>query len=274
MSEKHRRPAVFLTGASSGIGRVLALRLMEEGYEVWGTSRDKKRLENLPGLHAIELDFAKPESVSKAWAQALVEAGEIDIIIQNAGQGIFGSIEEMGVEESRSQWVSVVEGPLLLLQLAAAHLRPTQQGWIIGISSLAAEMPMPFFAHYSAGKAAFSALLQGLWMELRPFGVRVVDFRPGDIRTPFNESVPRLLPPGSPYQAETAKAWEKSCVLIAAAPEPEVVAERIIRLLGDQDVSPVQRCGSFFQAVLAPLGVRLLPRGLLLQITRRYFGLG
>lgn len=273
MPAKHRRPAVFLTGASSGIGRALALRLMEEGYEVWGSSRDKKRLEGLPGLHPLELDFLKPGSVSLAWRQALEEAGEIDIVIQNAGHGIFGSIEETDAADSRSQWVALVEGPLQLLQLAAAHMRPRNKGWIIGISSLAAELPMPFFGHYSAGKAAFSVLLQGLWMELKPHGVRVVDFRPGDIRTPFNDSVPRLLPPDSPYLPGAGKVWKKSCALMAVAPEPELVAERIVSLLNGGDASPVERCGSFFQTVLGPLGVRFLSKSVLLQLTRRYFGL-
>jgi short-subunit dehydrogenase len=268
-----RKPKVFLTGASSGIGRALASHLMSEGYEVWGTSRDLTRLEISPNFHPVALDFSVSGSVEAAWRQVLEEAGGIDMVIQNAGSGIFGSVEEIGAEEAQRQWRILVEGPLILLKLAAAHLRPKGQGWIIGISSLAAEMPMPFFGHYSAGKAALSALLANLWMELRPFGVHVVDFRPGDIRTAFNDSVssPSLI--GSAYGSWAAGMWEESCRLLAAAPEPDHVARDLVRLLKRKKPPAVWRSGSFFQTVVGTLGVRLLSRSALLKSIRQYYRL-
>ncbi len=118
-------------------------------------------------------------------------------MIQNAGAGIFGSVEEVPLADARWQWQVLVEGPLQLLKLAAAHLRPRGEGLIIGVSSLAAEMPLPFSIHYSAGKAAFSALLAGLSMELKPFHVKVVDLRPGDICTAFLDQLPKTMPADS-----------------------------------------------------------------------------
>ncbi|NJK91571.1 MAG: SDR family NAD(P)-dependent oxidoreductase [Blastochloris sp.] len=145
MVSKQRRTTIFLTGASTGIGRAVAVRLMSEGYEVWGTSRQVEKLRDLPGLHPLRLDFAEPESIDQAWEQALAESGGMDVVIQNAGRGHWGSVEESSVAEARRQWVDLVEGPLRLLQLAAAHMRLRRSGCILGVTSLAAELPIPFF---------------------------------------------------------------------------------------------------------------------------------
>jgi NAD(P)-dependent dehydrogenase (short-subunit alcohol dehydrogenase family) len=262
---------VFLTGASSGIGRATAELLVERGDEVWATARDAARLPQHPRLHPLALDLEQPASIEAAWRQALAEAGEIDIVVQNAGAGIFGAIEEVSPEDAARQWRILVEGPLHLLRLAAAHMRPRRAGIIVGVSSLAAEMPLPFAAHYSAGKAAFSALLGGLEMELRPFSVRVVDLRPGDIRTAFNERMTAAFPAGSPYAPWLAAAWQETNTLMNGAPEPALAARAILAVI--ERPRPLARCGTFFQARLGAFGVRLLSRGFLLDSIRSYYRL-
>jgi NAD(P)-dependent dehydrogenase (short-subunit alcohol dehydrogenase family) len=262
---------VFLTGASSGIGRAAAERLAQAGYEVWATARDVTRLPRHPRLHPLALDLEQPASIDAAWRQALAEAGHIDILVQNAGAGIFGAIEDVTPEEAARQWQVLVEGPLRLLRLAAAHMRPRRAGTIVGVSSLAAEMPLPFATHYSAGKAALSALLGGLEMELKPFGVRVVDLRPGEIRTAFNDRIAPALPAGSAYAPWTAAAWKEALSLMDGAPGPELAARAIQAVI--ERPRTVARCGTFFQARLGALGVRLLSRSLLLDSIRRYYRL-
>jgi NAD(P)-dependent dehydrogenase (short-subunit alcohol dehydrogenase family) len=262
---------VFLTGASSGIGRAAADLLAQRGYEVWATARDPARLPQHPRLHPLALDLAQPASIDAAWRHALGEAGAIDILVQNAGAGIFGAIEDVTPEEAARQWQILVDGPLRLLRLAAAHMRPRGAGVIVGISSLAAEMPLPFAAHYSAGKAALSALLGGLEMELKPFGVRVVELRPGDIRTAFNDRIAPALPPGSSYAPWTAAAWRETTSLMDGAPGPELAARAILSVI--EHPRTLARCGTFFQARLGALGVRLLSRGFLLGSIRRYYRL-
>jgi NAD(P)-dependent dehydrogenase (short-subunit alcohol dehydrogenase family) len=262
---------VFLTGASSGIGRAAAELLAQRGYAVWATARDPARLPQHPRLHPLALDLAQPASIDGAWQQALAEAGRIDILVQNAGAGIFGAIEDVTPEEAARQWQVLVEGPLRLLRLAAAHMRPRRKGVIVGVSSLAAEMPLPFAAHYSAGKAALSALLGGLGMELQPFGIRVVDLRPGDIHTAFNDRIAPALPAGSVYAPWTAAAWRETTTLMDGAPGPELAARAIVSVI--ERPRPLARCGTFFQARLGALGVRLLSRGFLLGSIRRYYRL-
>lgn len=268
-----RQKTVFLTGASSGIGHATAELLSQNGYAVWGTTRSQERAANQTSFHALEMKLENPDSIQAAWNEALRQAGQIDIVIQNAGAGIFGSIEEVSFDQARWQWQVLVEGPLRLLQLAADHLRPRRDGLIIGVSSLAAELPMPFSSHYSAGKAAFSALLAGLAMELKPFDVRVIDLRPGDIRTAFNDHLPKTMPTDSPYLPWSEPTWKKCLHLMQEAPPPELVARGILRILEAENPPSISRQGTFFQATLGALGVRLLSHRALLNSIRSYYGL-
>jgi len=273
MSEDLRGKAVFVTGASSGIGRAVALHLLEQGCRVWGTARAARRLEDLPGLHPLELDFARPETIDAAWNEAVRASGGIEVVVQNAGAGWFGPLEETGDEAASTQWQVLVGGPARLLRLAAGHLRARRGGKIIGIGSIAGELPMPYFSHYSAGKAAFGALMAGWWMELRPFGVQVVDLRPGDIRTEFNHAVRRSPAVSSPYAAEAERAWAEACRLLDAAPGPERVAREVAALIRHPHPPAVRRCGDRFQVMAAALA-GLLPRAWVLGLIRRYYRLG
>jgi NAD(P)-dependent dehydrogenase (short-subunit alcohol dehydrogenase family) len=268
-----RQKTVFLTGATSGIGLATAQLLARKGYAVWGTTRSRERAVNQSHFHALEMRLEDAASIDAAWNEALAQAGRIDIVIQNAGAGIFGSIEDVSPGDARWQWQVLVEGPLRLLQLAAAHLRPRREGMIIGVSSLAAELPMPFSVHYSAGKAAFSALLAGLSMELKPFGVRVVDLRPGDIRTAFNDHLPKTMPAGSAYLPWARQTWQKCAALMAEAPPPELIARGIEQIISCPHPPSIARRGTFFQATLGAVGVRLLPHRWLLDSIRNYYGL-
>jgi len=262
---------VFLTGASSGIGRAAAELLAARGYEVWATSRDGERMPEHAAIHPLALDLEEPASIDAAWNRAVAEAGRIDALVQNAGAGIFGAIEDVTPEEAARQWRILVDGPLRLFRLAAGHMRPRKSGVIVGVSSLAAEMPLPFAAHYSAGKAALSALLGGLHMELKPFGVHVVDLRPGDIRTAFNDRIAPERTAGSTYGPWISSAWKESVDLMNRSPGPELAARAILSAL--ERPSVLVRCGTFFQARLGAFGVRLLPRALLLGTIRKYYHL-
>ena len=268
-----RQKTVFLTGATSGIGLATAELLSRKGYAIWGTTRSLDRAAGQSHFQPLRMRLEDAGSIEGAWNEAVTQAGQIDIVIQNAGAGIFGSIEDVALDDARWEWRVLVEGPLRLLQLAAGHLRPRREGMIIGVSSLAAELPMPFSAHYSAGKAAFSALLAGLSMELKPFGVHVVDLRPGDIRTAFNDDLPKTMPAGSAYLPWAGPTWQKCAALMAKAPPPALIACAIEEIISCEDPPSVARRGTFFQATLGPLGVRVLPHRWLLDSIRNYYGL-
>ena len=263
---------VFLTGASSGIGRAAAERLARRGYEAWITARDVSRLPRHPLLHPLALDLERPGSIEQAWCAAVDQSGGLDFVVQNAGAGIFGAVEDVTAGEAARQWQILVAGPLQVLRLAAGHLRMRRAGVIVGVSSLATEMPLPFGAHYSAGKAAFSALLAGLAMELKP--LRSARGRSPTRRYSHRVQRRHRAPPGLParptrrgssrpgrkpsrsWNGRPARSWPR------APSSPALEHPR-----------PVARCGSFFQAKLGSLGARLLPRGFLLESIRRYYHL-
>jgi short-subunit dehydrogenase/predicted MFS family arabinose efflux permease len=269
---KPGRKTVFLTGASSGIGASLKKNLLQHGYEVWGTSRNVDRLEILPNFHPVSMSLEDAESIRNAWSMAVAESGGIDVVIQNAGEGHFGSIEEMPKEHSDQIWSILVTGPLLIFQLAATHFRPRGSGTIVGISSLAAEMPPPFFGHYSAAKAAISSLLSGLWMELKPFGVRVLDVRPGDIRTEFDFKAPWFVPDGSPYAIWTEEGKKENQKSMKQAPPPSLVSKAVLNALSSNGETLIIRTGDFFQAGLAPIVSMIIPRTWMLHLIRLTYG--
>jgi NAD(P)-dependent dehydrogenase (short-subunit alcohol dehydrogenase family) len=244
---------VFLTGASAGIGLVAARTLCALDCEVWGTSRDVARLpQDLPKFHPLALSLNDPRSIETAWTEAKSASGGIDVLINNAGAGWFGALGEMPEAKVREQFETLVFGPLQLIRLALPELRD-RKGLLINVTSLAARLPIPFMAPYSAAKAALAALTAALRLELSDSGVRIVDLQPGDIRTDFNDA----MQPPTDEQARVA--WDAMAASMAGAPGPEIVAAEICRLVQSNDSPPTRILGDFLQARLAPLAARLLP---------------
>ncbi len=166
---------------------------------VWGTTRSRERAGNPSHFQVLEMRLEDVASIEAAWNEARAQAGQIDIVIQNAGAGIFGSLEDVSLHDARWQWQVLVEGPLRLLQLAAAHLRPRREGIIMGVSSLRGRICRCRFRFTTARARPPSARCwQGLSMELKPFGVQVVDLRPGDSARRSMITFPKPCPPIRP----------------------------------------------------------------------------
>jgi NAD(P)-dependent dehydrogenase (short-subunit alcohol dehydrogenase family) len=265
---------VFLTGASSGIGLETTRLLTAHGCEVWGTSRDISRLPQLPRFHAVPMDLARLDSLRESFGAALRQAGAFDVLINNAGAGAFGPLEAMPAEMVREQFQLLVDAPLELIRLALPHMRARGHGTIINVTSLAAQFPIPFMAPYSAAKAAFSVLTETLRVELKDTPIRVVEIRPGDIRTPFHEQTKRLeTAPGTETESRSKVVWETQVRNMAAAPPPVLVAQAMLRAIKSRNPPPVLVVGGFFQARLAPLAARLVPLRVQEYALRRYYRL-
>ena len=271
---RRARRTVFLTGASSGIGLETAKLLTAHGYEVWGTSRDPSRLPRLPHFHPVRMDLARTDSIRHGFAAALQEVDAFAVLINNAGAGAFGPLEAMPAEMVREQFQVLVDGPLELIRLALPSMRAERRGLIINITSLAAVFPVPFMAPYSAAKAALSSFTQELRVELSNTPIHVVEVRPGDINTAFHNATKKVDAAASPEdQRRVQSAWETELRNMAAAPPPGRVARAVWRVINDPHPPPVVTVGGFFQAWVAPWGVRLLPPRLLEWGLRRYYGL-
>ena len=177
---------IFITGASSGIGLLTARVLCGHGHEVWGTSRTLASLPVIERFHPIALDLNDKGSIQTGFDQALAEAGHFDVLINNAGAGVFGPLEGFSDYEFNGQLETLLCGPLRLIRLVLPGMRARRAGLLVNISSLAADFPLPFMAPYSLCKAALSAMSEGLALELAHTDIRVVDVRPGDFATQFH----------------------------------------------------------------------------------------
>ena len=262
---------IFLTGVSSGIGQAIARALLEQGHEVWGTSRDLARVPALPRLHPVQLDLADRNSIEAAYKSALAEAGAFDVVINNAGSGHFGPAESLAGETIEFFFQTLVFAHLQICQLALSSMRAQQNGMIINVTSLAAELPVPFMAVYSAAKAAIASFTMTMQLELGDSAIRLVDVQPGDISTEFNESVLKVGVDEPRYKARAERSW---CVVdrnLKNAPKPELVGRRIVELINARNPPPRMLVGDVFQSKIAPMIFRLLPQRTRLWGLKRYY---
>jgi len=264
---------VFLTGASSGIGLAIAKLLVEEGHEVWGTSRNLERIPKMPRCHPVRLDLTDRLSVEQAFNAALAEAGYFDVVINNAGAGHFDAAEFLPMETIARQFQILVFGQIQLIQLALRHMQARGEGLVINVTSLASRLPVPFMAAYNAAKAALASFTMSIQLELGNSRVHVVDLQPADIRTEFNQGVIKSTKANRRYDAKVAKTWEVVERNMKKAPTPDLVAKYVLKLINADRPPPQITVGDVFQSKIAPLIFRFLPQRVRLWGLKRYYGI-
>jgi|SRR5216683_1731661 len=264
---------IFLTGASSGIGLAIARMLTASGHEVWGTSREPARIPQLARLHPVLLDLSDLNLIDQAFAKALSEAGHFDVVVNNAGSGHFGPAEHLPAQEIASQFQILVFGHLQLMQLALNAMRSRGSGLIINVTSLASRLPVPFMAAYNSAKAAMAAFTMSMQLELPDTGVRLVDLQPADISTAFNDAIAKSAPPDSRYDSNVAKTWKAVDRNMKAAPKPELVAKKVLKLIDATNPLPRITVGDTFQSKIAPTIFRFLPQRLRIWGLKKYYGI-
>jgi NAD(P)-dependent dehydrogenase (short-subunit alcohol dehydrogenase family) len=201
-----RQQIVLVTGCSSGIGRAAAIEASERGHRVFATGRDRAGLAGLEGregLRTLALDVADPASIAEAVRTALAEAGRIDALVNNAGYGQYGAVEDVPVEDWRVQFEVNVFGAVAMIQAVLPPMRAAGMGTIVNVSSVAGKIAIPFAAPYCASKHALEAISDALRVEVAGFNVRVVVIEPGPIATKFGDraraGVAKLLGRPGPY---------------------------------------------------------------------------
>ncbi|HWD06006.1 MAG TPA: oxidoreductase [Amycolatopsis sp.] len=175
----------LVTGASSGIGEATARELLARGYTVYGAARRLERMAGLEqlGVRTLSLDITDEESVEKAVAAIVAESGRIDLLVNNAGYGSYGSVEEVPLKEGRYQFEVNIFGLARLTQLVLPVMREQRSGRIVNISSMGGKIYTPLGAWYHATKFALEGFSDALRLELRPFGIDVIVVEPGGIAT-------------------------------------------------------------------------------------------
>ncbi len=260
---------VFLTGASAGIGQATAALLVARGHEVWGTSRDPKRIAAESGVHPVRLDLSDATSIAESFNGALREAGDFDVVINNAGSGHFGRAEFLSATAVHFQFQTVVFAHVELCRLALVAMRARGAGRIVNVTSLASRLPVPFMAAYNAAKAAMASYTMSLQLELEGSDIRVIDLQPGDICTGFNDVIART----EGEDARIEQAWRVVDRNMKAAPKPELVARRIAQLIDSASPPPRVTVGDSFQAIIAPLIFRFLPQRVGIWGLKKYYRL-
>ena len=272
-SLKKQYRTAFITGASSGLGEAFTRMLLEEGVKVWGTSRDSAKLQALrdqyPQLFSVVcLELNQAEEAVNQFRKAEKEAGGFDLVIQNAGYGLFGNFELIPSETWNTQLSSMLGTTLALSHAAWTSMRSTNQGCLVHISSLAVDFPLPFMSGYNVVKAGISALSESLMTEARGTKLVVIDFRPGDFKTAFNERAHKVDKLESDKRLK--QAWLKLEENLNTSPKPTQAARDLKKAL-KAGKSGIVISGGFLQARLAPLAAHLLPKKLLRKITALYF---
>jgi NAD(P)-dependent dehydrogenase (short-subunit alcohol dehydrogenase family) len=204
----------LVTGGSSGIGEAAALKLQELGYTTYAAARRVQRMEHLTesGIRPLAMDVTDDDSMQSGVKQILAEQGRIDVLVNNAGYGSYGALEDVPLSEARYQFEVNVFGAARLTQLVLPHMREQRSGTIINITSMGGKIYTPLGAWYHATKFALEALSDCLRMEVRPFGINVVVIEPGGIRTEWGGIAAEKLRTVSgtgPY-AEQARAVAES----------------------------------------------------------------
>ncbi len=197
---------VLITGASSGFGKACADYLAQRGYRVFGTSR-RPAPAGLP-FTMLPMDVCDDASVQRGVQAVLEQAGRIDVVVNNAGMGIAGSVEDTSIEEARIQMETNFMGTFRVCQAVLSTMRAQRAGKIINISSIAGQVGIPYQALYSASKYAVEGLSEALRLEVKPWGVRVVLVEPGDAHTAFTDHRSRAA--ASAQNPDYAKALDNA----------------------------------------------------------------
>ncbi|WP_214106210.1 oxidoreductase [Acrocarpospora catenulata] len=226
----------LVTGASSGIGEATALKLHDLGYTVYGAARRTDRLKTLAdlGVRPLAMDVTDAESATAGIEQIIAETGRIDVLVNNAGYGSYGAIEDVPMREARAQFDVNVFGAAELIRLVLPHMRAQRSGTIVNVTSMGGKIYTPLGGWYHGTKFALEALSDCLRLEVKPFGIHVVVIEPGGIATEWGGIAADNLKAASgsgPYAAQaTAVATSLSVPANARRNSPpRVIADAIAK---------------------------------------------
>lgn len=248
---------ILITGASSGLGRACAETLASAGHRVYAASR--RPPQDLPGCRPLALDVDTDASVDAAVTQLLSSEPRVDVVINCAGFGIAGAIEDTTTDEAKAQFETNFFGAVRVTRALLPKLRAQGGGLILNVGSLVTQLPVPFQAYYCASKAALESYSEALRFEVAPFGIRVACIEPGNFATGFTAQRRRV--PGwiaaSPYAArcEASVGWMEKDE--ANGLPPARFAAQVRRIVEHNDgpflhlaIAPIERIGLWLRAVL------------------------
>jgi NAD(P)-dependent dehydrogenase (short-subunit alcohol dehydrogenase family) len=249
---------VLVTGGSSGLGKATAAYLSARGYRVYGTARNPEKYGDSDQFPMLAMDVRQEASVNAAVGELLKREGRIDILINNAGVGITGPLEETPHEAVLDVFETNFHGPLRVISAVLPQMRAQQEGFILNITSIAGYMGLPFRGIYSATKGALELSTEAYRMELREFGIRMSCLAPGDYAT--NIASGRFHSPlheDSPYRKAYGQSLELMNRHVSEGKDPGQVARKVYQILQKKHPrvhytvgSPLQKFSLFLKKIL------------------------
>lgn len=268
-----KKEVVLVTGASSGLGQAIA-EYLKEDYTVYGTSRKAQNGEEKNGIRFLQLDVCDDQSVQTAIDYLLEQEQRIDYLINNAGVGIAGSIEETSQSMVREVFETNFHGVVRMCQAVLPAMRKQRNGCIINISSIGGEISLPYRGYYSASKAAVESISESMRMEVKPFGIRVAVLQPGDFNTNISTSRKEApLVEDSDYYPFYSKVKKQINEEVSEGLDPKVAAQHIRSIMEDSNPTIKIKVGNFMQRNAVRIK-NILPQKLFERMLMKTYGLG
>lgn len=263
---------VLVTGASSGIGKAIANYLADHNYTVYGTSRNPKPASDIR-FNLLALDVLNPDSIEQAVAAIISKETKIDVLVNNAGMGITGPIEDTPTEEMRNVFNTNFFGAIDVMKAVMPHMRAQRFGYIINVTSIAGYMGLPFRGVYSATKGALGLVSESIRMEAKEFGVQVVTVAPGDFAT--NIAAGRYHTPVFEDSAYAQKYGENLALMNAHVDhgmDPQVMAKKVYAILQKKHPKTHYKVGAFMEKFSIVLK-RILPHKMYEKLLMNHYKL-
>jgi len=248
---------ILVTGGSSGLGASICTYLASKGYKVYGTSRSV--MDDAPGFKFIQMDVTNKGSVQKALDEVVSKEGKIDVIINNAGLGMAAPIEEGTETDIEKLFDTNFKGVVNVMQSVLPQMRQQKSGLIINITSIAAEISLPYRGFYCASKAAVEKITESLRMEVKDYGIKACTFQAGDIKTNINANrLTATVSEGSAYSTVFNRINSEIHADVNNAVDPVFYAEKIYGIINSSIIKRTYVEGRFVQRLSRFLS-RILP---------------
>ena len=263
---------VLITGGSSGIGKAIGDYLHKRGYQVYGTSRNPEKItDSLFPL--LKMDVTDTESINKGIAEIIIEVQKIDVVINNAGVGITGPIEETPEAEIKKAFETNFHGPINVIKAVLPKMREQGFGHILNITSIAGYMGLPYRGIYSASKAALEITIEALRMETLQFGIKMTNIAPGDFAT--NIAAGRYHSPvlnNSPYKKDYGNTLKMMNEHVDNGGDPLEMARVVHKIIETENPRIHYKVGSSLQKFSIVLK-RVLPDRVYERMLLKHYGL-
>ena len=249
---------ILITGASSGIGRSTATFLASKGYQVYGTSRKPKNI-SIHGYQMIALDVTDYTSIQRTIQTILDKEGRIDVLVNNAGMGITGPVEDTPTVEMRKVFETNFFGAIDVMKAVLPQMRKQGSGSIVNITSIAGYMGLPYRGIYSATKGALELTVEAIRMEVKEFGIQVTNAAPGDVAT--NIAAGRYHTPvfeDSAYKEKYQANLDLMDAHVDGGMDPMVMAKKIEQIMNSSSPRVHYKVGRFMEKFSIVLK-RILP---------------